>query len=281
MDPFLELSETQFEAACDLIYRQTGIRVADGKRTLLSNRIRRRVRAHGFTDFETYLTLLNSPPGRREFPEFIDEITTNETFFFRSPVQFDWLRKEFVQEISLQARRGLRENRLRVWSAACSTGEEPYSIAVCLLENRLKLQDWKLEVLGTDISDAALEKAREGLFKQRAVEAVTPQQLRRYFKQSADDGPWQVKPAVRELVEFEQHNLLYPLQQEPFDCIFLRNVLIYFDTESKKRVVRNLCRQLADGGYLVLGPSEGVYDMLSPLNKRSACLFQKGESPTS
>ena len=275
MQPLVELTDDQFDSARELVYQAAGIRVADSKRTLLSNRLRQRIRALGYTNFANYLSFLNSTGGRGEFPEFINAITTNETFFFRNPEQYDWLRSRFLQEVSVDAVRGRRKKTLRIWSAACSTGEEPYSIAICLLENRLKLNGWDTAVVATDISGDALQTARHGIYRKRAVELVKPEQIRRYFGKSDEGERWAVKPAVRELVRFQQHNLMRPLNEEAFDCIFLKNVLIYFDEDSKRTVLDCLIRRLAPGGYLVIGLSEGVFNMLDPLVKRQPWLFQK------
>lgn len=167
------------------------------------------------------------------------------------------------------------ERRLRIWSAACSTGEEVYSLAICLAENALRLRGWQLTILGTDISEAVLRHARAASYKANALEEVSESQKRRYFEPSADGQSWQVRPSVCDMVEFRRHNLMEPLSGPPFDCIFIRNVLIYFDRESKKVVIKHLLGSLARGGFLVVGPSEGIYDMLDPLVKRSTFLYQK------
>ena len=270
-----QLTSTEFHNFQELIYEMSGIRIPDTKRTLLSNRVRRRLKAGGFDDFETYFKHLKSPLGRGEITDFLDAVTTNETFFFRTEKHFDWLRGEFLEEMVRQARHGSRATELRVWSAACSTGEEPYSMAICLMENRLRLRDWNLQVVATDLSESALEAAREGVYKERALQDFDEKRRRRYFTKRKDEPLWEVKPNVRELVSFRRHNLMKPPPGAAFDCIFIRNVLIYFDRESKRQVVKNLIRAMADGGYLVVGPSEGIYDMLRDLRKRSTFLYQK------
>ena len=133
----------------------------------------------------------------------------------------------------------------------------------------------RCEILGTDISEEVLREAVKAIFKPRAVEAVTEKQRRRYFRHQTEDDLWQVRPEIKKLVEFKQHNLMQPLPEPAFDCIFIRNVLIYFDRDSKQVVINNLLSALAVGGYLVVGPSEGVYDMLDPLQRISPLLYQK------
>jgi chemotaxis protein methyltransferase CheR len=171
-------------------------------------------------------------------------------------------------------RKGQRDRSLRIWSAGCASGAEPYTLAICLLEHRLRLRDWSLSILGTDISEEALRAAREAKFRPRAVEGVPSPQLKRYFRACNDDR-WTPEPHVRELVTFERHNLMTPIPHPPFDCILIRNVLIYFDQASKRRVVENIIKALAPGGYLIVGPSEGIYDMLQPLERRRTFLYQQ------
>ncbi|MFN0050933.1 MAG: CheR family methyltransferase [Planctomycetales bacterium] len=270
-----KLSQQQFDRFRDFIYRQSGIRMDASKITLVSNRIRRRLRAGDHADFDTYYKHLTSPKGAAELEQFLDAITTNETHFFRTPAHFDWFKNHFVPDAIVHQRQGERPAQLRVWSAACSTGEEPYSLAICLAECGLRLRHWKLSIVGTDISEAVLKDARTAVYRQRSLEEVDAVQLRRYFEAQDDGQSWQVRPNVRELVEFRRHNLMEPLRLPPFDCVFIRNVLIYFDRESKKVVIKHLIDALSPGGYLVVGPSEGVYDMLDPLVKKSTFLYQK------
>ena len=274
-----QLSRQQFDRFCDFIYRTSGIRIAENKLSLLSNRIRRRLRAGPFEDFDAYYRYLTSPPGNGEIEHFIDAITTNETFFFRTESHFEWLKSDFLSEILSAERRSDEQRSIRIWSAGCATGAEPYSIAICLLENVYRLHDWTLTIVGTDISEEALCEARDGLFRPRAVEAVPEKQLKRYFEGPTDDDRWRVRREVRDLISFECHNLMRPKNAAPFDCIFIRNVLIYFDRESKRTVVENLIEALAPGGYLVIGPSEGIYNMLETLERHATFLYRQPSEP--
>jgi chemotaxis protein methyltransferase CheR len=270
-----QLSQKEFQQFQALILKLCGISVQDNKITLLSNRIRRRLRATNIPDFEGYLKLLKSAAGKDELEGFLNAVTTNETSFFRTEKHFEWLRTEFVEAMTRRAQSGEHPRSIRVWSAACSSGEEPYSIALCLAENQHKLTGWKIEILGTDISEHAIAKARAGIYDD-GVSVEVPEKLRkRYFNQQPETRTWEIKPSLKQMVTIKRHNLMEPNPDSKFDCVFIRNVLIYFSRESKQVVIENLVRAMAKGGYLVVGPSEGIFEMLGMLTKRSTFLYQK------
>ncbi|SFH74555.1 CheR family methyltransferase [Planctomicrobium piriforme] len=271
----MDLTLEEFRKFETLIYQISGIRLQESKQSLLTNRLRRRLKALGLADFKTYYRLLSSPEGSSEMAEFLNVVTTNETSFFRTEKHFEWLRTEFLPECIRDATRGLRSKRLRIWSAASSTGEEAYSIALCLAENQLRLGGWQLEIVGTDISEDVLQRAREGVYKTSSLEGMDEKQLRRYFTAMPDHQHMCVKPALANQVTFKKHNLLNAWTAEPFDCIFLRNVLIYFDRASKAVVLRHIRNALSSRGFLVLGPSEGVFDMLDGFEKVNTFLYRK------
>ncbi len=252
-----------------------GIRISENKRVMVGNRVRRRLRATGISTFAEYYSLLISPLGSREMPLFLDEITTNETYFFRDVQNYDWLGDTFLTEILEQGATRKRSKAVRIWSAACSSGEEPYSIALKLLARKPLLNGWRITILGTDLSGAVLNAARRGSYDARAVRLIEPAQLQAFFDEEPSTGRWNIRNEVKAIVSWKPHNLLFPLDEEPFDCILLKNVLIYFDTESKKTVVRNVIDSLAVGGYLITGPTEGIYTMLDPLTKLKPWLYQK------
>jgi chemotaxis protein methyltransferase CheR len=271
----VELTETEYQKYCELIYRVAGIRIADNKCVMVSNRVRRRLRATGISTFAEYHAFLTSPSGSTEMPLFLDAITTNETYFFRDIQNYDWLGDMFLPELRQQALARKRARTLRIWSAACSTGEEPYSIALKLFAKKELLTGWRITILGTDLSGTVLNAARIGSYDARAIRLIEPAQRTQYFDEELSAERWTVKPEIRALVKWKQHNLLFPLNEELFDCIFLKNVLIYFDTESKQSVVKNVIGALAKGGYLVVGPTEGIYTMLDSLTKHTPWLYQR------
>jgi chemotaxis protein methyltransferase CheR len=268
------LTTKQFELFQKFIYERSGIKVDVSKITLVSNRIRRRLKAGDYADFDAYYRFINSKSGESELIEFLDAITTNETSFFRTPANFEWLKNEYVKELIKDKSLGNRSASLRLWSAACSTGEEPYSIAMCISESSVVMKGWSIQILGTDISESTLKAAREGVYAKRTMQELDEARVRRYFSEESP-GNFKLRPAISQMVRFKNHNLMQPMTEPPFDCIWLRNVLIYFDRESKTKVIDHLVRSLAKGGYLVVGPSEGVFDMLGMLEKRSTFLYRK------
>ena len=271
----IELTAAEFDGFRGLIYRVAGIRIPETKRVMMTNRLRRRLRETGIGSFAAYYAHLTSAAGRGEMPRFLDAITTNETYFFRDPHHYEWLGDGFLPESARQARAHPRGLGPRIWSAACATGEELYSIALKVRAQRPPLAGREPLLLGTDLSNAALEVARAGRYDARALRLIPPAERPAHFDQGPDEGRWTLKPEVRAMATWKWHNLLEPLGQGPFDCIFLKNVLIYFDADSKQVVVRNLLGELAPGGYLVVGPTEGVYHLLGSLQRLKTWLYRR------
>ncbi|WP_406697991.1 CheR family methyltransferase [Singulisphaera sp. Ch08] len=270
-----ELTEGEYDRFCKLIYRVAGIRIPGTKRVMVATRVRKRLRATGISSFSAYLSFLHSAAGAGEMPLFIDVMTTNETYFYRDPQHYDWFDQTFLPEVIQRARLRKRPRSLRVWSAASSTGEELYSIALKVNKHRRELAGWKLTLLGTDLSGAVLEAARAGVYDDRALHLVGEAERRDHFTHDPVARTWTLGREVKTAATFRPHNLLEPLNEEPFDCIFIKNVLIYFDAVSKQTVVQHLLAALAKGGYLVVGPSEGIYGMLGALTKHNSWLYQK------
>lgn len=269
-----KLTPEQFQLFREFIYRRTGISMQEGKITLLSNRIRRRLRELEIDSFDEYYRLLAGGRLAGEIEHFFDAVTTNETHFFRTNAHFEWFAGPFLDELVARAAAGGHPRSVRVWSAACSSGEEAYSLAICLAEARQRLPGWRCSVLGTDISETMLTRARAARFGPRSLELVSPERRERHFA-PGDGDEWVVRPAVAAVCEFRRHNLLDPIREPPFDCVFVRNVLIYFDRESKKKAVRTLVDALLPGGSLVVGPADGIYDLLGDLRRHSTFLYQK------
>ncbi len=271
----LELNDIEMAEFQAIIYRISGMRINETKKILLSSRLLRRLRATGIATYGEYLKLVQSIAGKAELDAMMDAVTTNETFFFRHDNHFAWM-EAYLKGLSSQAMKGLRPKKLHIWSAACSTGEEPYSIAMMLLDNKLILNGWELKILATDICSTVLETARKGRYQGRTLEQIPLKKLKRYFKDSAETGFLEVKPELVEMVEFRKHNLMQqmiPLRR--FDLVFLRNVLIYFDKESKTKALDRISESMASEGYLVLGVAEDTLGCCKSLKKIQSWLYQK------
>ena len=249
------LSDADFRSIRDRVYDLSGILLGDQKFDLVYSRLTKRLRALGLADFRSYLELIESPEGEVELERMLNALTTNLTSFFREAHHFDHLKNAALRDCMEQQRAG--ECRLRLWSSACSTGEEPYSIAMTLLDSEIDLSRVDVRILATDLNTDVLNQASSGCYG-ASVLTKCPEPCRRYF-QLASDGGGQAKASIRDLIRFRQLNLLghWPMKG-PFDIVFCRNVLIYFDTETKRRLVDRFVDILKPGGWLYLGHSEAT-----------------------
>lgn len=273
-----QVTDAQLNRYADLIYARTGIRISAQKKTLLSNRLRRRLKATGIDCFDRYFEHLRKlSADHAEWDAFLQEITTHETFLFRDANQWDWFSKVFLSDIQVAARQNERAKTLRIWSAACSTGDEAYTIATCIADRLTNHREWKIEIVGTDIGVGALQHAQDAQFGVRAMRLV-PDSLRTRFFTRAGEG-WKAQPLLQQWTSFRQHNLLQPLRMLPFDLIFVKNVLIYFDADSKLPVFRNVDAALKPGGLLVTGPAEGVADLTKDYERLHSWLHRKPDQP--
>lgn len=246
-----DLTEEQFKRICTIVKGISGINLRKGKEALVRARLAKRIRELKLKDFEQYIKYLNTPEGSSEIIHMVDAITTNKTSFFREPAHFEFLKERVLREF--------KERRIRIWSAACSSGEEPYSIAMVLLEQIPDLPRWDAKILATDISLEMLRKAKEGIYSEEAV-ADVPQNLKnKYFEPFMGKRLFKVKDNVRRLVHFAYLNLIGPWPMKgPFDVIFCRNVMIYFEKETQQELVMRFYDLLKEGGYLFVGHSEGL-----------------------
>ncbi len=274
--PTDRVSDDQLVQYADLIYARTGIRVSPQKKTLLSNRLRRRLRETGIADFASYFRHLKKlRPSDPEWDAFLQEITTHETYLFRDEGQWKWFRGTYLSSLDEAARKGTRQRSLRIWSAACSTGDEATTMACCIAASLPTYQRWKIQIVGTDIGIGAVEQAQAGVFGERAMRLVPDDLRKRFFDQAKDARIWQVKPALASLMKFRQHNLMDSFRETPFDLVFLKNVLIYFDTESKRKVIANILAAIRPGGLLLAGAAEGVSDLLTGCQRIESWLYRK------
>lgn len=256
-----KMSDEAFRQAREFIYQQTGIYFQDNKKYLLEGRLGKRLQVLGLGSFEEYLQLIKYGVRRNEEMKFFyDAITINETFFFRNEPQFEAFERTLVPAIMSGKNAGAR-HKLRVWSAASSSGEEAHTIAMLYLERlRPKYPLLELEVIGTDINSSVLDTARKGVYRDYSIRNMPKYYLEKYF--TADDGRFAVHDDVRRYVRFDHLNLYDQArmrQMGSFDIIFCCNVLIYFDTPSKVQVVSNLYDALNRGGYLFIGYAESLH----------------------
>jgi chemotaxis protein methyltransferase CheR len=255
----VSLSTDEFDALRALLARAAGLVFDDSRRESMAYSVAERLRATGVSDVATYLTKLDDPGERQAL---LDEVTIQETHFFRNPPQIRALRSHVLPELLRHAE--ANGKRLRIWSAGCSTGEEPYSIAMVLRELLPSQAGWDVKVMATDVSSRALSAARAGRYGARAVQLATPEELARHF-QPLPDGSHEVRQEVRDLVEFRHHNLVteavpFP-PSERIDLVLCRNVTIYFGRETTRALMARLHHCLRDGGYLFLGHSETLWQV--------------------
>ncbi|MGH7075771.1 MAG: CheR family methyltransferase [Stellaceae bacterium] len=256
------LTEEEFRRLCDFLYRRTGMSFTETKRYYVENRVVDRMAATHAETFTVYFARLRSN-SENEIEKFINAFTVNETYLYREPYQLRCLTADLLAE---RIRTRPRDTPIRLWSVPCSTGEEPYSIAIWLLENWAQVDAHDVEIVGSDIDTRALEGAREGVFGRRAVMHLPPDLIDKYFRTVGEDR-WQIIEDLRASVKFTAVNIVDATQTRPhgkFDVIFCRNVLIYFDDTSRRVAAENLYENLMPGGYICLGHTESM-SRISPL----------------
>lgn len=264
-----QISAQEFGLFQRLIYRIAGISLADSKQVLLAGRLQRRLRHYNLDTFGQYYRMLATGDHPEELQTMVDLLTTNETYFFRESKHFDFLRDEV-----LRPRRS--PTTFRIWSAASSTGEEAYTMAMVLAEY-LPNSPW--EVFGSDISTQVLAKARAGHYPMDRNEGIPPAFLSKYCLKGvrSQSGTFLISPQLRQRVSFSQVNLTQPINREvgQFEVIFLRNVMIYFDLETKQKVVAHLLPHLQSGGHFIVGHSESLNGVTSDLRMVRPTIYQK------
>lgn len=255
------INETNYEFLRRLVYEHSRINLGPDKKELVARRIQKRLRALNLSNSEAYCELLKSPQGEEELTDLLDVISTNVTDFFREPQHFKFLSEHLLPAFLQQAGRGGRA--FRVWSAACSSGEEPYTIAITLAEfARLNpaFNSWQVEA--SDISTRMLEAGTRAVYRSERVRLPATDLLGRYFQRGVGEaqGFYRIKKELRERVTFHHVNLFqsgYPVASG-LDAVFCRNVMIYFDRQTQEDLIQRLCRQLSPGGHLFVGHSESL-----------------------
>ncbi|WP_428645857.1 CheR family methyltransferase [Roseibium sp.] len=268
------MTPSEFEFLKNFLKTKSGLVLSNDKQYLVESRLLPVARSSKLETLSAVIQQIQRGGNRALETEVIEAMTTNESFFFRDKTPFEHFRDTMLPAL-LESRASRKQ--IKIWCAAASTGQEPYSLAICLKEDKAKMPGWRTRILGTDLSQEVLEKAKTGLYSQFEVQRGLPiQMLLKYFEQKGD--MWQITPEMRAMVEWRKFNLLesFSLLGE-FDIVFCRNVLIYFDQETKSEILGRLAKSLPDDGYLVLGAAEtvvGLTDAFKPVPGKRG-LFQK------
>jgi len=283
VDPLLneiyrtELTQEDFNRLSTFIYRESGIKMPPIKRVMLQSRLQKRLRELKINSFKEYCNYVFSKEGlNNEIIHMLDVVSTNKTDFYREPVHFDFLTSNILPEYVNSTK---HIKFIKVWSAGCSSGEEPYTIAIVLSEYLANLPGFDFSILGTDISTLILQKAIDAVYKEDRVEGIPLEIKRKYMLRSKDntDPTIKMNSQLRSKVRFERLNFMddyYPIN-DSFDIVFCRNVLIYFDRETQEKVINKICLKIKPQGYFFLGHSESIMNMNVPLQQIKPTIFQK------
>lgn len=259
--PDTTMNDEEFRLLRDFIYKHCGLNFAEESKYLLEKRLNKRLQQHALNSFKDYYYLLRySPQKDQELTEAIDLLTTNETYFFREDFQLKTFTNEILPELRAKKER-TNDRRLRIWSAGCSSGEEPYTLAM-LLHDQPGFSDWQIEIIGTDISQKVLQMARKGIYGSSSFRSTDLSYKRRFF--SEVDGKFKIDDRIKRMVTVSHLNLLDTSRVAMLgvmDVVFCRNVIIYFDQMAKKRVVDSFYQRLRPEGFLLLGHSESLMNL--------------------
>ncbi|MFZ1107272.1 MAG: protein-glutamate O-methyltransferase CheR [Rhodomicrobium sp.] len=274
--PLPAISPQEFAKFCEFFYRKTGIIFSESKRYFVERRVLERMEATQSPTFREYFAMVRFETGAQEMQSLVNAMTVNETYFFREDYQFDALVGGILPDVSRNKEPG---DTIRIWSLPCSTGEEPYSIAIYILERWKRADDFNIEILASDIDSRVLQEARKGVYGERALSRI-PQKIReKYFTPKGD--AFQIAEALRESIDFSTINIVDAEQMRDYsniDVIFCRNLLIYFDDLARRQAMETLYECLAPGGFICLGHSESMSRMSSlyrPRRFSDAIVYQK------
>lgn len=277
----LQITDQEFSNLRDFIYAECGIYIADNRKYLLENRLGNRIKKLNLKNFDEYYNLLRFDPAKgAEMKKLFEVITTNETSFYRNPPQLKVFQEEVLSDVLASCRK--KGRKLRMWSAGCSTGEEPYTISIIIHEMlKAELPNWDIRITANDLSERVLESARRGVYNDYTLRTTPEEIVARYF--DVDNGQNKIRQEVKRLVSYGQINLRDRVQVkrvERSQIVFCRNVIIYFDDEMKKRVINAFYDNLLPGGYLIIGHSESLHNItraFKPIHYPGAIIYQKEE----
>lgn len=276
----LKISNEEFTQLRDFIYDRSGIYIANNRKYLLENRLANRIKKLNLKDYGEYFYYLQYDPRKQqELNRLFEAVTTNETSFYRNPPQLKVFQDKVLKTV-LDAQRAQRTKSLRIWSAGCSTGEEPYTLGIILHEVLGKdISQWNIKITANDLSEAVLMSARRGIYTDYALRTTPKEIVRKYFEE--DGGKFKVIPEVKRLVSFGQINLNDKVQLkrvERSQIVFCRNVIIYFDDAVKKQVIGSFYDNLLPGGFLLIGHSESLHNIsraFKPIHHPGAIVYNK------
>jgi len=272
----LVLTDQEFEEIAEMVYRHCGIDLHDGKKELVRSRLAKLVRKYNIATFREYCSYVLSDSSGNAMTELTDAISTNLTSFFRESQHFDFLTKMLIPE--LITRKNGKPSKIRCWSAGCSTGEEPYSIAITLLESLRQDSRWDIKILATDISSRVLQRAAQGIYDDERVAPVPPAVKSRYLTPLRQNGQslYQVSATLQKNIVFKYLNLMesWPFHG-PLDFIFCRNVMIYFDKSTQQKLVNRYWDVLDHGGYLFTGHSESLTGIIHKFRYIQPTIYRK------
>ena len=266
------ITAKEFQQFRTLIYDESGISLSDQKTSLLASRLSKRLRDLNLGTFSEYYAKVMEDQTREEFTRLLDLISTNKTDFFREPKHFDFLRERILPELNTT-------KQIRIWSSACSTGEEPYTIAMTLYEGVQNPERWDFKILASDLSTRVLAKAAAGMYDEDRFRGMPPDVVQRHFLRGRGDqtGFFKVKPHLASAIAFRRLNLMddrFPIKN-PLDLIFCRNVMIYFDRPTQGTLVNKLHHYLKPGGYLFIGHSESLQWVTHPFKSLAPTIYQR------
>lgn len=268
-------SQADFDSLRALVRTQSGIMLGDAKRELVYGRVSRRLRALGLTDFSDYRRILAGRAGQAEMIEFLNAVTTNLTSFFREAHHFEFLRAAHLRDLAIDAK---HERRIRIWCAAASTGEEPYSIAMSVAESIPDWQRWDIRILATDLDTNVLQTGAAGTYSEDRVRGLKRSRLERFFDVGGQKGArqYRIKPDLASMVTFRQLNLMHPLPMKgPLDVIFCRNVIIYFDKDTQRALFSRIAPLQRPGDILILGHSESLLNVSDAWSLKGRTIYQR------
>ncbi|HBD94122.1 MAG: chemotaxis protein CheR [Spirochaetes bacterium GWF1_31_7] len=264
-----QLSEIQFKKFRDLIYDASGMHFSEINRPILESRLKERLRKANLESVDDYYTLITKSD--EELKILLDAVTTNLTSFFRNKVHFTGFENGVIEDL----KKVKKDKTIRLWSAGCSTGEEPYSLAMVLKD---KLPDWKIEIVASDISFNVLMKAREGYYPKARVVGIPPEYLKRFMTEVGDG--YSIKDEIKNIITFDYHNLKNEPSFKKFDIVFCRNVIIYFDAKAQEDVINGFYNSMTNHSYLFIGHSESLFGMKTKFiftKFDETCLYMKKE----